>query len=327
MNRNPTYYLLFTGLLAWLFICIPARAWTQNTAHLSLSNDSILIGDQVKLKLSARLDHNAASILFPAIPDTFSRIEVLEKGKIDTIRNKEYNIYQKEILITCFDSGSYNFPLWHIQFVDGSGTMQSLPLTSTTLYVNTIPEVDTTLPIKPIYEIEPEEAPDFMTKVREIYERNKTAAWIIVVVLLLFILSFLFYRFYWRNRKRQPGKSTELPFVRAKRLVTELEQSGLWQQQQYKAYYSQLSEVLKNYFEEQFGINANEMTTRDFLHLLKRNNDWRRIHGEMRQILQIADITKFAKGLPGEEDHVLSVRNAIKIIEQTRPQVLTENDQ
>lgn len=315
------------GLLLSLLVILPFLALAQGTANWQLAKNEILIGDQISLKWSAKIDPEWTQLQLPQVGDSFSKIEILQKGKIDTITNKDYTLYEQELVIACFDSGTYFLPTLSIQATDKAGNPVQVNLPdNVALHVQTI-DVDTSKPFMPIVEIMDEAAPDFPTKVKEWIAEHKMAVIIAGISFLFIILALLLWLFYFRNKKRKAHTILELPFVKAKRRVAALEVSGLWEKQDYKAYYSQLSEIIRDYFEDQFQINAGEMTTRDFLQTVKRNPNLRGIHQELRQILQTADLSKFAKALPTDEDHLISVKFAYKIIEQTQPTPLTANDQ
>ncbi len=315
------------GLFLSLLSILPFLSWAQGTASWELAKNSIFIGDQISLKWSTKIDPQWTQLQLPQLGDSFAKIEILQKGKIDTIINKDYILYQQDLLITCFDSGTYFMPALSIQAKDKNGNPIQVNLPDNiALHVQTI-DVDTSKPFMPIVEIMDEAAPDFPTKAKEWIQEHKMAVIIAGISFLLILLAFLLWLFYFKNKKRKEKTIPELPFVKAKRRVAELESSGLWEDQDYKAYYSQLSQIIRDYFEDQFQVNAGEMTTRDLLHTIKRNPHLRGIHQELRQILQTADLSKFAKALPTEEDHLESVKFAYKIIEQTQPSPTTTNDQ
>lgn len=325
MNKIRLHIIQFLFLLCWIGNNATS-VLAQNQAEWILSRDSILIGDQIELKWSARIDHKYSQIQFPEWGDSFSKIEILDKGKIDTIINKDFTVYEQSLLITCFDSGAYQMPESTLLLIDENNNKEELVITSkNSLYVATI-EIDPNQPFKPIVEIIDEEAPDWQTRVKEIFEQNKTLILLLAGVIILALLAWLLWIFYFK-KNRKSKLPPELPHNKAHRRVRELESSDLWENHHHKEYYSQLSEIVRDYFEEQFNISANEMTTRDLLRIIKRDAHLRRVHQEMKQILRTADLTKFAKGVPTDEDHRDSVKFAYKIIEQTRPALIEQNDQ
>lgn len=324
MRTIRLLYSSFIGLFLLIGCTVPT--WAQQEGFLTLEKDSITIGDQIQLKLSVRLNKKYTDVQFPTVPDTFNNIEIISRGTVDSISNKDYNLFEQQLLITSFEEGNYTIPSWNILFIDSTNNPRSVALPTTDLYVRTI-AIDTTKTFMPIVEIEEEPAPDLLTQISSFISEHKDLLIGIGIGLLFLILAIVAY-ILWKRKKNKVVKPKELPFLKAQRLVQELESSKIWEQGQYKEYYSALSEIVKVYFDEQLSINATEMTTRDLLLLVKKSANFRGIHGELRQILQIADLTKFAKGIPTDEDHIESVKNAFRIIEHTRPTVeANDNDQ
>lgn len=313
-----------------LIICLCVGSKPSTAQGLGLSSfhpDSILIGDHVSLKLSLTLPKESHLIAMPTLPDKFGKIEVLRTGPVDSVVNENEVIYEQRYQITCFDSGFYALPLWYAQIYNGKTAQKdSVAIRPSFLYVNTIAGVDTTKPFKSIFEIKVESAPDFFTKLRETIVRNLVVLAIILIVFLLALGVLIWYLFFRKNKNKKNSLPPEPPHDKAIRRLKELEQASLWEQKEYKLYYSKLSDVLKTYLDEVCDMPAQEMTTRDLLHAIKRNNNWRRIHGELRQILSHADLAKFAKSVPTNEEKDQDLKNAYRIIQVIHPSADTRHD-
>ena len=91
----------------------------------------------------------------------------------------------------------------------------------------------------------------------------------------------------------------------------------LWQSEDSKEYYTQLTDTLRNYIKERYGFNAMEMTSFEIIQRLQEVNDEEAI-GELRELFQTADLVKFAKynTLINENDRNLVT--AIEYINQTK---------
>ncbi|MDE5634813.1 MAG: cell wall anchor protein, partial [Muribaculaceae bacterium] len=86
-----------------------------------------------------------------------------------------------------------------------------------------------------------------------------------------------------------------------------------------RAYYTELTDILREYIDKRFNINAMEMTSRQILDRLNANPETRPSEKLMRQILEVADFVKFAKMRPMPDDNTKSFRNAIEFVENTKP--------
>ncbi len=86
-----------------------------------------------------------------------------------------------------------------------------------------------------------------------------------------------------------------------------LERQKQWKQGQVVQFYAELSLIVRTYLERRFGVAALESTTREILPMLK-NTDFPTGQSEaLRNLLQEADLAKYADRLPPEQ----SCENAI----------------
>ena len=84
-----------------------------------------------------------------------------------------------------------------------------------------------------------------------------------------------------------------------------------------KAYYTQLTDTLRQYIRERFGFNAMEMTSSEILENLRSAGDEKML-AELSELFMTADLVKFAKysALLNEKD--MNLLNAINFIDQTK---------
>ena len=85
------------------------------------------------------------------------------------------------------------------------------------------------------------------------------------------------------------------------------------------AFYVGVSQVLRVYLEQRFGLHAPERTTEEFLHDLDSSAELVRNHAsELRRFLSQCDLVKFAKFVPTEADHQTTYDLAESFVESTR---------
>ena len=86
-----------------------------------------------------------------------------------------------------------------------------------------------------------------------------------------------------------------------------------------EAFYVGVSQVLRRYLEERFGLHAPERTTEEFLRDLERGDGLARRHrGELEQFLSQCDMVKFAKLVPSPDEHERTYALAEAFVESTR---------
>jgi hypothetical protein len=119
------------------------------------------------------------------------------------------------------------------------------------------------------------------------------------------------------------------PHVIALSELDKIKNEKLWQQGREKEFHTQVTDVLRNYIEGRFGINAMEMTSDEILAYLSVNKEAEPVFDQLKQILKSADLVKFAKMkfLPTENEQ--SITNAYLFINETKrePETIEEKEE
>lgn len=110
------------------------------------------------------------------------------------------------------------------------------------------------------------------------------------------------------------------PYEEAIAQLNTLRGEHLCEQGHEKEFYTRLTEILRVYLQDRFGINAMEMTSSQILHSLDANEQTRLSKSAMRQVLTMADFVKFAKVRPLPDDNVASFNRALDFVESTKPE-------
>jgi hypothetical protein len=102
-------------------------------------------------------------------------------------------------------------------------------------------------------------------------------------------------------------------------MLSELESKQLWQQQQVKEYYIELTDIVRNYIEDRFKTPAMELTTDELLQKAKVHRDLIPYYGLLSIILQTADLAKFAKAQPLPQEHTDAIDKARELVVSSKP--------
>lgn len=138
-------------------------------------------------------------------------------------------------------------------------------------------------------------------------------------VLLLALAILLWVRARRRRPQRLPVEVPVLPHVKAMRALARLRQAERSTEEQIERFYVDVSQVLREYLEERFGLHAPQRSTEEFLVELERGGDLNLAHRQsLRQFLQQCDLVKFAKVIPGTDVHEQTLRIAESVVEETR---------
>jgi hypothetical protein len=84
-----------------------------------------------------------------------------------------------------------------------------------------------------------------------------------------------------------------------------------------KEYYTQLTDTLREYMRDRYGFNATEMTTSEIVGHLLKIQDKESIK-DLKEILQVADLVKFAKLHPSINENDRNMANAIEFVNETK---------
>lgn len=292
-------------------------------AEARVDSSRILLGDQVKLFLEVNHPRDV-QVIFPEVPDTLGRFEVLERSGIDTVALADKKLIQQiqAYTITCFDSGEYRIPPFWFK-VDLEGHLDSVPSNGVSIHVASLP-IDTT---KGPTDIKmPYDAPLTLKEV---------TPYILGVILIGALLFFLIYSLRRRKNNQplfaRPEKPKEPAHIIALRELDRIKESKIWQKGRVKEYYSELTDVIRTYIEDRFGIPAMEQTTADILQRFawQKGLISEKETESLKMLLELADLVKFAKYKPLPDDNELALVKAYFFVNDTKkevPQALQEND-
>lgn len=307
--KQRLFILIITAIIA--VFATPAKAQEVN-ASVKLDTNSILVGDQVGLRLKLEIPENYAYV-WPVFADSIaSRVEIVRQSKIDTTRIQGFLHLQQTLTLTVFDSGYYIIP--PIKFAYGTSKTSISDVVETEphlLNVFTVP-VDTTQAIKPIKG--PLKAP---------YTFAELLPWILLFLVVAGASVFGYY--YWKKRKEQvplfvsKPKPLKPPHQIALDALDDLKKQKLWQQGRVKEYHTKLTDILREYIEKRFNILAIEMTTYEILTSFRPVPLEKGIKEDLQNILEIADLVKFAKANPLPSEHDQSMTSSENFVIRTIP--------
>nr|WP_236262852.1 BatD family protein [Aggregatimonas sangjinii] len=283
--------LVMRCLVMGLFLLYASNAYTQTTPKIASEVDTtfIKIGEQVTFKVTVEVD-STAQVIFPD-GQTFSPLETVEASDTDTVlRQKERMTLLKTYALTQFDSGAYKLPTQRIE-IDGKGYFtDSLMINVATVPVDTLKQQ--MFDIKPLIQV----------------ERTSGSYWKLLLGILgaLLLIAGLFYWFVFRKKPLSEAEKEALlpPYDRALMELKRLENSRYLIQDEYKQYYSELTDIVRSYLEEDVHVSALESTTDQLIEKLELLKDSGELEldtetiVQFKKILQTADLVKFAKSKP-----------------------------
>ncbi len=283
----------------------------QVKVEMSLEPMELLVGEQSAITLSVTMkegqqaqfpDYKYAAPLIPGV-------EVLEMKDLDTLHLDDQRVKLTRVYtITSFDDSLYYLKPMEVK-VDGK-TYQAKGRFG--LKVLTV-EVDTLHPNQFFPPKGVQDNPFLWSEWSPLF-------WLSLLTLLLIAaVAYL----YVRLRDNKPIIS-RIRFVRhvpphqkAMLQINKIKGEHIDTGGDQKEYYTRLTDTLRTYLEERFGIKAMEMTTGEIMERLRLEEDQSKID-ELRDLLETADLVKFAKhtALLNERDR--NMASVIEFIEATK---------
>lgn len=309
MKHSILYIVLFV-LLSGSIHSLKAQ---QVTVKASIDSTHVLIGDQLKLLLEIEKPKDL-NVQFPQVPDTFSsKIEVVNRSKVDTVKlddNTRIKLMQS-LLITSFDSGMHQIPPFYFKLKNGQ-VLDSAATRELAFQVHGM-KIDTTK--GPVDIKIPYSAPMTLKEI---------IPYILGIILIVAIIFFIFYYIKWKKKNVplfvRPEKPAEPAHIIALRELDRIKVQKLWQQEKIKQYYSEVSDTIRIYIQNRFGIQALEQTSAETIGVFKFRRDLVDSNSldQLQHILSLADLVKFAKYSPLPDDNNQTLMNAYFFVNQTK---------
>lgn len=301
-------YLLLLNLLLTAF-AYQSNAQTVQ-AEAKLDRFAIKIGEQTQLHLIAKF-HANDKVEFPALKDTISSKIQIVSSKADTITDKDdvsLRTIRHNYTITSFDSGDYVIPSY--AFHTQAGDIKTEPLK---LMVATV-AVDTT---KAAYDIK---QPLAISYTFWDWLRDN---WVLVVSILAALLIIGGVIYYLKKRPKkdvvvEESKPEVPPHIIALQKLTAIGDKKLWQQEQTKQYHTEITDVIREYLESRYAIQAMEQTSDEIFASLRYMDISDENRNALRQVLILADLVKFAKEKPAPFENEQSMDNAVSFVKKTQ---------
>ena len=301
-----------------LFFLISTSLFAQKvTTSVNVTKNKI--GAEFKLTLKTDVD-TLSKVKFPEAKN-FGALEVIQSYKIDTVKNGPSYQLIKKYGLTQFDSGKYVIPRIPV-LINGKPSFSD----SIKVEVNNI-KVDTSK--QKMYDI----------KDIAIVESPLGTWWIYVLILLaIAVVGYFIYQFI-KKRQNQPKVEAlvfKSPIEKATTLLQQLEIKELWQKGEIKHYYSELTDIARNYIEEEIHIPAMESTTSELIEGLRKAAKQKKLKlsnetvENLEKVLKQADLVKFAKIKPLDfeiEEDKKRISSSIVIIHKSIPEVVENDDE
>jgi len=292
-------------LLAFCFgIALAHSVQAQNLKEFT-TVDSLKVGDTFDYSITLNRDKQYNDIIFPDSADFGAAFEIRSRQRYKVSSFKD-SVYYK---LQFFGTSDTTIPPLAVHLVQQNDT--------TTLYTNPIPIAfksilakndDSLRPLKPIFEF--------------------AAAWwpYILGFIILVVAAYYAYQYYLKQQEKEAPSESETfepqPFVNPikelQKSIKQLDRMEFSSQEDFKKFYIDLGDAIRQYFETLYNIPALESTSRELLDMLKAGSIDDNLVADTRAVLQEADMVKFAKFTPTTDQADRALKKAYNFLERAR---------
>ena len=302
-----------------LLLCTSTFYAQQNLVETKIDKKINKIGAQFNLTLKTTVD-TLSTVVFPNTK-SFGKLEVIRNYVIDTVRKDDKYDLIKRYGLTQFDSGRYVIPKMTVLINKKPYLSDSISIDVKDVLVDTLKQK--MYDIKPISQVE-----------------NASSNWwkyVLGLLLIIAIAGLIYYLIKKYQKKKIDAVVYKTPIEKAIGMLKILETKQLWQKGEVKNYYSELTDIARDYIEEVVEIPAKESTTSELIAGLKKAVASKKLtftkqsFSNLENVLKQADLVKFAKVEPLQnqiEEDYKRIEKSIISLHQSIPteEVEDEND-
>ena len=277
----------------------------------AIDSTTLFIGDQTDLHLRATCEVGE-QVQMPLLNDNLiPGLEIVGRTIIDTTQLKDGRVqYDQYMTLTSFeDSLFYIAPL---PFVSSGDTVWSESLMLNVVQPFEMDSTDIAITdIKGIYK-----APIWWWGIFR---------WVLLALAIAgigvggyYLISYLRRRYGDMPAVVVPTEPLRPADEVALEKLDAIREQKIWQSGQVKEYYTQLTDVVREYIARRFEVSSTEQTSDETLRAMRvLLTDKKELYDNLRKMLTLADLVKFAKWTTTPDENEISLRNAYTFVKET----------
>ena len=300
-----------------LFFCVGFLSAEEEDLQILLSSDRTEMTIGSRLTISCKVFYSPA-VVFEMFDESYDFSPFIFKDfvlhKIEHLKDGRL-LQRVDYIVTIYQTGLYTMPLFDLKYHNKEG--ETLSAHSELLSID----------VKSVVE-NPEDLTELRDIKRNVIFKISYGFWIFLGFLLLASLGAAIYAFrvIWRNRKKGRDIEPEVWISEDEEALKNLDRLRREDFSEDKDYYESLTQILRRYLERRYSFFAEESTTLEILRELKHCDLAMNHYFRLSELMNFADLVKFAKGEASEALCKESKAEAVSIVNLTKKEVIIHDD-
>src|SRR3989339_1971542 len=281
-------------------------------AIASVDKDEVTIGDKIKLVIRVKYMDDI-TIQFPEVNGQIGVFAIKKTGFAETSEREKdgYSVVERNYVLSSYEIGRHAIPSLKIKYKGSRGEGEVAANEVIIDITGVIKEGELSGDIKDI--LPPIDVPTSF---------KRLIVWISVgtgLLLLSGIICGLVYKFKKRSKIQEQTFIKRTPHEIACELLERLLKEDLIAKGLVREYYYRITNILRHYIEDRFGLLAPERTTEEFLTEMAHTNQLDATHKILiREFLERCDMVKYAKYGPSKLEIKETYDAAKRFIDETK---------
>lgn len=277
--------------------------------------DSILIADQVLYGFDLTGVEEGTQFAFPAVNDTLMYgIDIVSSWKMDTVKVVKGRKGAPDILdlrggitITSFDEGKYYLPPLAVQRLSKNGVLDTLVFDPQVLEIKTMPVDTATFKVH-----------DIKKQIKYPVTFKEVIPWVGLGLGIAGLIALgLWLLVKYAGKRSEAIEKREPAHIVALRKLDRFRGNTMWIPEKQKAFYSGITDTLREYIGRRYDFGAMEMTTAEIMQQLKDVEADQELKDGLKELFERADFVKFAKFIASDEDNAAALPMAVRFVTST----------
>ena len=277
--------------------------------------DSVLVADQLLYGFELNDVLEGTLLALPELPEKQDyRLMYLSPWKVDTVKITKQGKGQPRLMnikgsvvISSFEEGVYELPQIAVGRMTADGVLDTLVFDPMRLDVRTMP-VDTATFVPH----------DIKGQIRYPVTVAEVLPWLGLFWLSAMLVILAVCLIIMHRRKDDPASAHKDPaHIVALRKLDQYRGNKMWAPEKQKVFYSGVTDALREYISERYGIGAMEMTTAEIFEEMKNTDAPKELLQEAKELFDRADFVKFAKFVASDEDNASALPLAVRFVTST----------